>query len=142
MKYYTVILEGIDKTGKDQLARYIDQICGHKYCLPRRGIVSNIAYAKLFGREIPEYELRQHDHELYVLLRASDRDDWKLRCTLSGETPINYTENCDAFESTWKWFKENRDPKLCLEFDTSLETPITIARKISDYLDNLNNGKL
>ena len=139
-KYYTVIFEGIDKTGKDQLARYVDEICGHDMCLPRRGIVSNVAYAKLYGREAPEYDLSNHKHEIYVLLRCSDKTDWKMRCKLTNEPAIDYEKNVEVFETTWDWFKTVHDPKLCFEYDTCKMTPIQIARDIVGRVNMLNSN--
>lgn len=136
-KYYTVVLEGIDKTGKDQLARYIDQYCGHWMCIPRRGIVSNIAYAKLYGREAPEYDVENHKHELYVLLRA-DKEDWKMRCHLTNEPAIDYEQNVQVFEDTWKWLKTTGIP--CIEFDTTGMTPHQIAHAIIAKIASLNSS--
>lgn len=138
LKYYTVVFEGIDKTGKDSLARYIDELCGHWMCLPRRGIVSNVAYANLYGRDVPEYDFSQHEHEVYVLLRCTDKTDWKMRCKLTHEPPIDYEKNVKAFEDAWAWFKDKRDDKLCLEFDTSEMTPIQIAKEIVKHIQDLN----
>lgn len=138
IKYYTVVIEGIDKTGKDQLARYVDEICGHWMCLPRRGIVSNRAYAKLYGREVPSYDLDSESNNVYVFLRCADKLDWKMRCKLTNEPAINYEENVKVMEDAWTEFKRNRDPKLCLEFDTSEMTPIRIARSIVEHMASLN----
>lgn len=138
-KYHTVVFEGIDKTGKDQLARYVDEICGHWLCLPRRGVVSNRAYAYLYNRPVPVYDLKQHENEVYVLLRC-DKEDWKIRCKLTHEPVIDYRSNADAFEKAWGEFKGERlnTPWLNLEFDTSSMTPYQIASAIVKHLVELN----
>lgn len=141
IKYYTVVIEGIDKTGKDQLARYIDEVCGHWMCLPRRGVVSNKAYAVLYGREVPSYDLESESNNVYVFLRCTDKLDWKMRCKLTNEQAINYEENVRVMEGAWAEFKLCRDRKLCLEYDTSEMTPIQIARSVVDYMVKLNKDE-
>ena len=141
MEYHTIVLEGIDKTGKDSLARYIDEVSGHRYVLPRRGVVSNIAYAKLYGRaDFPEYPLDQHSHEVYVLLRCTSKVDWEMRCRLTGEAPISYEKNVAAFEEVWANFKASRDSAINLEYDTSHMTLIDIATDIVKKVDALNEA--
>lgn len=139
-RYYTIVLEGIDKTGKDTIARYIDQYCGHVYCIPRRGIVSNIAYAKLFGREIPEYDVENHKNEVYVLLRASSKADWQMRCRLTNEPKIDYESNVAVFEETWEWLKST-GKVYTLEYDTSVMTPHQIAGSIVAEMETFNRGR-
>lgn len=139
--YHTVVIEGIDKTGKDTLARYIDHLCGHWLCLPRRGIVSNLAYATLYGRDpLPVYPLDQHDTEVYVYLRCTSKDDWEMRCKLTNEPPIDYEKNVAAFEITWNNFKRRRRAELSLEFDTSKMTVIQIAEAVVAHLEKLNSS--
>ena len=141
IRYYTVVIEGIDKTGKDQLARYVDELCGHWMCLPRRGVISNRAYAKLYGRDVPCYDLSSESNNVYVFLRCTDKLDWEMRCRLTHEPPINYEENVKVMEDAWSDFKSRRDPKLCLEYDTSEMTPIQIARKIVEHMVKLNEDE-
>ena len=42
MKIDTIVIEGVDKTGKDTLLKYIDMIGNHRYAIYTRGNISNI----------------------------------------------------------------------------------------------------
>ena len=75
-KIDTIILEGVDKTGKDTLVQYIDKVCNHKYAVYQRGNISNNAYAKIFNRQTYNYNMSHN--VLYVLLTA-DIEDLKIR---------------------------------------------------------------
>ena len=56
LNFYCISVEGIDKTGKELIRKYLDILGKHKYVLMDRGIISNVAYAKLWHRPY-SYEL-------------------------------------------------------------------------------------
>ena len=72
MKIDTIVIEGVDKTGKDTLLKYIDMIGNHRYAIYTRGNISNIVYAKAFNRNVNNYKM--HPHIFYVLL-TGEKDD-------------------------------------------------------------------
>ena len=47
----TIVLEGVDKTGKDTILKYIDIIGKHKYAVYQRGLISNATYSEIYNRE-------------------------------------------------------------------------------------------
>ena len=76
-----VQIDGVDKTGKDMLVQYITRMSNHKYVIQARGIVSQIAYSKIYGRNY-EYDLRNYENDvinagkiankIYVLTNTQD----------------------------------------------------------------------
>ena len=50
LKIDTIILEGIDKTGKDTIQQYIYRLKKGRYAVYNRGNISNAAYDKIFNR--------------------------------------------------------------------------------------------
>jgi hypothetical protein len=97
IKFYMVILEGIDKTGKDLIARYIHHVGGKRYLVQVRGPVSMRAYSKKDNRDY-EYDASQFKNALHILLTAT-KLDWELRCKLSNEAPITYRYDTMLFEN-------------------------------------------
>ena len=99
MKYYSICIDGIDKTGKDTLLGFIDRLSNHKYIINVRGMLSQIAYSDLYKRDF-NYDLSTQQHILNVLLTA-DKEDWEVRCKLTREPAINYEDNCEVFEEAY-----------------------------------------
>lgn len=135
LKVDTIILEGVDKTGKDTLVHYIDRLCNHKYAIYQRGNISNIAYARIFNRTEENYNM--NPHVLYVLLTA-DYEDLKIRFRINNEP---YTDILRDSEIFYKVFYEMTDGYFKAEYNTSELTPYKIAKDIVKLIDNINNSK-
>ena len=86
LKFYTVFIDGIDKTGKDTVRQYVWQLDKRLNVLVR-GWPSLTVYAKKFNRNV-EYEL-PYRNALYVMLIA-DKEDWNIRCITTNEPKIDY----------------------------------------------------
>ena len=145
LNFYCISVEGIDKTGKELIRKYLDILGKHKYVLMDRGIISNVAYAKLWHRPY-SYELSVFKDWLFVYL-TTDKEDWEVRCKLTNEPKIDYDLNKSIFDET-----VNEFVKLgfqTLTFNTSQMTPYSIAKAIITYMESyeqnrkveLENGK-
>lgn len=137
MKYFSICIDGIDKTGKDTLLGFIDLLSNHKYVINVRGMLSQLAFAELFNREY-NYDISTQQYILNVLLTAN-KEDWEVRCKLTKEPKINYEINCIAFEKAYKLLKENNLPVV--RYNTSEMTPFMIAKEIIKYLEKLDEEK-
>ena len=133
----TIILEGIDKTGKDTLVQYIDRVCNHRYAIYQRGNISNIAYERIFNRQPQQYKYNMYRHALYVLLTA-DLEDLKIRFKLSNEPYTDIERDSIAFKTT---FDDLTDGYYTAEYNTSEMTAYQIAKDIVSKVDQINNIK-
>lgn len=52
LKIFNVEVDGIDKCGKDSVRPYLFYLEPGKYLCRARGLISQIAYAKLYNRDI------------------------------------------------------------------------------------------
>jgi len=136
LKYYTIVLDGIDKTGKDLIAFYISELSEKRYLVYSRGIISMIAYSNLYKRDY-SYEVSQQKNIVNVLL-AVDEEDWNIRCKYTNEPKINYDENIMAFENAEKILITEHNLKI-LNYNTSKITPYNIAKDIIRYMNIINN---
>lgn len=134
LQYHTIVVDGIDKTGKDTVNNYLYYLGKAKYLHHVRGIMSMIAYDKLYFRNT-EYELSQHKYEVYIYLYA-DEDDWNIRCKMTNEPVINYNSNITVFEYAKNKLIQN--DIIVLEYNTSCMTPIQIAKNILKEMEKLN----
>ena len=135
-KIDTIILEGVDKTGKDTLVQYIDKVCNHKYAVYQRGNISNNAYAKIFNRQTYNYNMSHN--ALYVLLTA-DVEDLKIRFKITNEPNIDIKTHLEVFEDT---FTEMTKDCCTAKYNTSELTPYKIAKSIVDLVDNINEQNI
>ena len=134
MKYYSIEIDGIDKTGKDTLWHYIDYVSGRKYVINSRGVISQIAYSELYNR-LYEYDLNSQENKLIVFLTA-DEADWKIRCKITNEPAISYAENMKIFCDVKDRVK-NAGLHV-VEYNTSHMTPYEIAVDVCSKMDELN----
>lgn len=133
-KYFSVSVEGIDKSGKYQVLKYLDILGKHKYVLMDRGLMSNITYARMFERGY-SYDIDQFKKWIFVHLYC-DKADWEVRCKLTNEPTIDYKKNIDAFEETVEEFK--MFGFHVLSFNTTNLTPYNVAKQVIAYIDKLN----
>lgn len=139
-KHYEVFIDGIDKSGKDSLARYIDKYCGYTLCVHSRGMLSTIAYNILYGREVDYQNFRGNPCQpLYVLLKV-DKKDWEMRCQLTSEPAISYEKNVEVFDRAEEIVKQLG--YKVIEFNTTQYTLDTIAKAVVGYIETENSIKL
>lgn len=135
MKIYTVVLDGIDKTGKSMIADYLYYLGKKKYICCARGIMSMITYSKLFQRNY-KYNLLPQKNVLNVLLDAN-YDDWYVRCKHTDEPMVfDYNIHKNEFYNTFELLRKNKCPVAY--YNTSVTTPYNIAIDILKKLETLN----
>ena len=135
IKFSTICLDGIDKTGKDTLLRYIFYLSNKKYLCNARGIMTMIAYSKLYHREF-KYSLDGQENIMNILLTA-DEEDWKIRCKCTSEPVIDYKKNIEAFEYAYRLLQKANKPVL--RYNTSELTPYQIAKMIVEEMERKND---
>ena len=128
---YLIDIEGIDKTGKDLLTYYINQLSNYKYVVHPRGILSNMVYAEKYNRDY-DYML---SHRPIVVYLDSDEDDREIRCKLTNEPYIDANADRKLFEKYIKILES--DGIIVLRFNTTYETPYTIAKRILNFIENM-----
>ena len=154
---FNVEFDGIDKCGKDSIAKQIFAVDPNKYIINVRGIMSQIAYSHLWSRGY-EYDLSKGylENTLFVYLTV-DEDDWNVRCKISGEheknksrsdveSAIKYKSSNDAFELAYEKLnaslaEKQVSDKHILKLNTSEMTPYQIILKVVDRLNELNERK-
>ena len=142
LKVFNIELDGIDKCGKDSVRPYVFYLEPGKYLCRARGLISQIAYAKLYKRDILWDGEDYAKSTLFVLLEV-DKKDWEIRCKLTNEpnSGFTYEEMTQAFKLALYELKErfNVPENHILVFNTSEYTPYAIADEIKTHLEYLNN---
>lgn len=137
IKIYKIFIDGIDKSGKDTIVGYIDKLSGHKYAVKSRGVLSLIAYAKLFNRNF-KYDLCSEKCALHVIVDVS-KEDWQVRCKMTNEPKIDYQKNVNAFKYAEAIGKKNK--LRIIHVDSTRNTPYSIAKQIINYATKMNKEK-
>lgn len=141
LKVFNIELDGIDKCGKDSVRPYVFYLEPGKYLCRARGLISQIAYAKLYKRNIDWDAITYAKNTLFVLLKV-DKQDWEIRCKLTNEpnTGFTYEEMSIAFfRATLELQKRfNVTSEQIMQFNTSNMPPYYIAKCICDRLKSLN----
>lgn len=137
MKYDMICIEGIDKTCKDLVAHMIWRMTDFKYIFVGRGLISMVAYAKLYNRTY-EYTRENAKHCIFIHL-TTEKKDWIARCEKSNEKPINFEENVKVFEDAIADVKADLGDDLKLiEFNVSHDSLYHIAQQAIKYIEELN----
>lgn len=141
IKVFNVEIDGIDKTGKDSIKPYIFYLEPGKFLTRSRGLISQLAYAKLYGREFDWDALEYTKNTLFVLLTV-DELDWSIRCKITNEpnTGFTFEQMQNAFMNAYVEVKDRFDvpDKQMLIIDTTAHTPHVIASAIISRLNELN----
>ena len=142
LKVFNIELDGIDKCGKDSVRPYVFYLEPGKYLCRARGLISQIAYAKLYKRKL-EFDAETYTKNTLFVLLEVNKQDWEIRCKLTNEpnTGFTYEEMTQAFNLALYEVKErfNVPENQILVFNTSEHTPYAIADKIKTHLEYLNN---
>ena len=156
MKYkvFNVEFDGIDKSAKGSIMHQIFAVAPNKYIPKARGLLSQIAYSKLYNRD-SVYDVTEGyiANTLFVLLTVEE-DDWNVRCKLTGEHEKNksrsdmegavvYKSNSEAFEFAYNYLLEQYKDKYedhFLTYNTSQMTPIQIINDVVEHLEELNKN--
>lgn len=128
-----IAIEGVDKTGKNLLHRYLEIITKYRYCITDRGILTQLVYNKKFNRHII-YDIENYKNQIIVLLTA-DVDDLKIRHKISNEPKINIASDLELFDKGATELR--RLGFTVIEFNTSMHTPFEIANVLAIRLKEL-----
>lgn len=128
-----VFVEGIDKTGKDTLVRYINELTSYKHCVLTRGPISTSAYAYKFKRQYDDSYIKSLKDSLIIYLTA-DTEDLNIRFKLTNEPEINKDEDKKLFDNTITALRIKYGLNI-KKINTSCYTPYTIAKAIKNYIE-------
>lgn len=135
MKYYQIVIDGIDKSGKDCIKSYIYYLGKAKYICNARGYMSMVVYSDMYNRNY-EYDVENQKNIVNILLTV-DKEDWEIRCKTTNEPIRNYDKDTALFTNVFSNLL--RTGYHVLTFNTSKETPYQIAKQIVDYMEKINN---
>lgn len=134
-----VEIEGIDRTGKDTLMRYIDYMSNRTMVVKTRGLMSNIAYADLYNRFLStQYvnQLLEANKETLIVYLTADKADWEVRMKIAGHENLDFTRNEMAFEYAKRVIRGT--DILFFEFNTTKQTPYQIAEMVMTIIREEN----
>lgn len=136
LNVYTVIIDGIDKSGKDTIARYVWRL-DKRLNLIIRAWPSLVVYAKKFNRNC-DYAL-PWTQALYVHCEVEE-EDWKLRCKINNEdiSNIDYHKDRAAFDEAFEELTKNG--YNVMHINTSKITAYEAAKLIVYKIHQLNKG--
>lgn len=130
-----IVIDGIDKTGKDLLLQYITRLSNHKFVIQARGILSQVAYSKLYGRNYV-YDLSLYRNDIIFYLTA-ENEDLNVRFSVNNEPKIDLDQNKQIFDEA---AKELTDAGIkVIKINTSVSTPYETAKYIIKVMEDLGN---
>lgn len=121
-----ISIEGIDKSGKGLVFKYLQQLGNYEHLILDRGPLSNYVFSKMFKRG-HQYDIRSFSDILFVFLDV-EKEDWEIRRKITGEQKISYFEHYAAYQAAINDFKANGC--VFLRYNTSVNTPYQIAKDI------------
>lgn len=120
-------IDGVDKTGKDTLLRYLEVLSDYRYSVNVRGLVSQLAYNILYNRN-REYRLEDIPKQRKIIYLTADIEDLKARIEITHEPNFDVEEHLRVFDSVVRQLQLNGF--TILKFNTSKQTPYEIAKCI------------
>jgi len=125
-------IEGMDKAGKDMLAKYLGLLGNYAYTINVRGILTQIVYNDKFGRN-NTYVL---PYKPFVVFLDVDNVDHAVRCSISNEPKININKDREVY---LKYIDELRKHGIIvLQYNTTEMTPYNIAKDVLERLNEIN----
>lgn len=141
MKYkvFNIEFEGIDKCGKDYIVQYFLKYCPNIYTPKARGIISQLVYTKMYGRN-DDYLVNEGylNNTLFVYLDV-DKEDWQIRCKLTNEPNTDYEKSKSAFDAEFSELEKYVNKYQILKCNTSKMTPFEIVQEVKKRLNLLNS---
>lgn len=134
-----VEIEGLDRTGKDTLMRYIDYMSNRTMVVKTRGLLSTLAYAEIFERELSTNRIEQMingNKDTLIIYLTADLEDWQIRMKMTDHPNINVLLHNKVFEN-WKETLIAMGIQI-KEFNTTQMTPYQIAKQIIELIDKEN----
>lgn len=135
-KIYCVSLDGIDKSGKTTLVKYLAKLSNYTLNVLDRGPITNIVWNKIQKRDV-DYDLEMWRNAVFVRLNV-DKEDWQIRCSIHNEPPMpySYEDMNKAYDEVFTYFKENAF--YTMEFNTTRMSQYMIAKKIIECINEVN----
>lgn len=133
LQNYHIVLDGIDKAGKDLVRSYIYYLGKQKFICTARGYMSMVAYSNLNNRGY-QYDMSTQKSIVNVLLTV-DKEDWLIRCKNTGEKVIDYEKHTSEFHKVFTDL-QNAGYEVLL-YNTSAMTPYQIAKDIIEKLNEI-----
>ena len=132
-------IEGVDKTGKDLIAGYIDRLSNRRYVVNARGLLSMMVYSDIYNRGYNyENELKDNKNTLVVYLTA-EKEDLEIRHKLSNEPKIDIERDLKVFEDYAEVFE--KAGITVLKCNTSHMTPYNVAKFVLSYIKSEEEKK-
>lgn len=127
-------IEGVDKTGKDLIAGYIDRLSNRRYVINARGLLSMMVYSDIYNRGYNyENELKDNKNTLVVYLTA-EKEDLEIRHKLSNEPKIDIDRDLRVFEDYAEVFE--KAGITVLKCNTSHMTPYNVAKFVLSFIES------
>lgn len=143
IKIFNVEFDGIDKCGKDSVKPYLFYLEPGKYLSRARGLISQLAYAKMYNRDI-EFDATDYVKNTLFVLLLVDKQDWEIRCKLTNEpdTGFSFEQMRSAFSNSVNRLYRDFDvpTERIMTFNTSHATPFEISKKVCERLEYLNRN--
>ncbi len=130
-----ISIEGIDKSGKGTVAKYIKLLGNHRHVLLDRGPLSNYMFSQMDHRGY-EYDISSYKSILFVFLDVAYAD-WDVRCRACHEPSICYADHYANYDAAIQEFTQAGC--TVLRFNTTDMTPYNIALSVMHAFDNHNN---
>lgn len=130
-------IEGPDKTGKDTIAKYIEQLGNYAYNINVRGILTQLVYNDKFKRGY----LYNIMYKPIIILLIVNEVDSEIRCRMNGEPKINLNKDIEVYVHYAKRL-EDEGLAIVYRYDTSLLTPYRIATDIIEKVSKLDKDDL
>lgn len=130
-------VEGVDRTGKDTLVGYLDYLSGRTMPVGSRGILSTMAYADLYNREIPNLDgMIDGNRTTLVVLLSANEEDLELRLKMSHHPNIDIGLEQEIFARQADILENEGIPVL--RYNTSYNTPYAIAKEVISIMRRMN----
>lgn len=129
-----IFVEGIDKTGKDTVVKYINEMTNYRHCVLTRGPLSTTAYARKFNRtDYDESYIKSIKDDSLIILLTANIEDLDIRFKLTNEPEIDKNKDTELFKKTARYLQDKYDLNI-IEINTSNVTPYRIAKSIAKSL--------
>lgn len=136
MKRQFIEIDGVDRTGKDTLHKYIEQLSNYKYIITTRGILTQLAYTEKFNRGY-EYDLECYKKNFVIVLLSAEPEDLAIRCKMTNEPDYTIESDLKLFQEKSEML-EKEYGAIVLRYNTSDTTPYNIAKDIVARLEQYN----
>lgn len=130
-------IEGPDKTAKDTIAKYIEQLGNYKYNINVRGVLTQLVYNDKFNRNNSYVFM----HKPIIVLLSAEDEDIEIRCRSTKEPKYNSAKDREVYEYYAKTLEIN-NMAIVWRYNTSEMTPYRIGKDIIKKLESIDYNDL